>query len=85
MSAARYGTPAIGSTKGVAVSVSADGKEFTEVGRHQFPAKRAERNTVRFAPRPARYVRASFLDHHPKQDNYNENFGFLSEVEAYGR
>lgn len=81
--AIRYGTPAIGSTKDVAVSLSTDGKEFTEVGRHEFPPKRAERTTVRFAPRPARYVRASFLDHHPKQDKYNEAFGFLSEVEAY--
>ena len=81
----RYGTPPIGSTKTVAISLSEDGKTFSEIGRHDFPAKRAARETVRFDPRPARYVRATFVANHPKQDNYSENFGFLSELEAYRR
>jgi sialate O-acetylesterase len=78
-----YGTPEIGSTKTVAVSVSEDGKNFTEVGRRDFPAKKASRAEARFAPRPARFVRASFLGNHPTQDNFSEAFGFLSELEAY--
>lgn len=78
-----YGTPEIGSTKTVAVSVSEDGKNFAEVGRKDFPAKKASRAEARFAPRPARFVRASFLGNHPKQDNFSEAFGFLSELEAY--
>ncbi len=78
-----YGTPEIGSTKTVAVSVSEDGKNFAEVGRKDFPAKKASRAEARFAPRPARFVRASFLGNHPKQDFFSEAFGFLSELEAY--
>jgi sialate O-acetylesterase len=78
-----YGTPAIGATKTVAISLSKDGKAFTEVGRHDFPVKQAARAEARFAPQPARFVRVSFLGNHPQQDNFNANFGFLSEVEAY--
>ena len=78
-----YGTPAIGATKTVAVSISEDGKTFTEVGRHDFPVKQAGRAEARFAPKPARYVRVSFLGNHAQQDNFNANFGFLAEVEAY--
>ena len=78
-----YGTPEVGSTKTVAVSISADGKDFKEVGRNEFPPKKAAKATARFEPSKARYVRATFIDHHPKQDQYDENFGFLSEVEVY--
>ena len=78
-----YGTPDIGATKTVAVSISADGKDFTEVGRTDFPPKKAARAEARFSPRQARFVRATFLGQHPKQDNYTETFGFLSELEAY--
>lgn len=78
-----YGTPAIGATKTVAVSISEDGKTFTEVGRHDFPLKQAGRAEAKFVPKPARYVRASFLGNHPQQDNFSANFGFLSELEAY--
>ena len=79
----RYGTPDVGATKTVAVSISEDGKDFKEVGRTDFPAKRASRAEARFAPGKARFVRASFLGNHPKQDNYGPTFGFLSELEAY--
>jgi len=78
-----YGTPEVGSTRTVAVSISEDGKDFKEVGRNEFPQKKAVKATARFAPAKARYVRATFLDHHPQQDQYDANFGFLSEVEAY--
>lgn len=78
-----YGTPTIGSTKTVAISISEDGSDFKEVGRNLFPAKQASRANARFKPTRARYVRATFIDTYPKQDSFNPNFGFLSELEAY--
>lgn len=79
-----YGTPSIGATKTVAVSISEDGQNFTEVGRHDFPTKKAAQAEARFAPRKARYIRASFIGNHPVQDEFVNTFGFLSEIEAYG-
>jgi len=81
--AVRLGTPGYGSTRTVAVSLSRDGQDFEEVGRHEFGAKQEGRATLRFEARPARYVRATFLDHHPQQDHYDESFGFLRELEVY--
>jgi sialate O-acetylesterase len=78
-----YGTPEIGATKTVAVSVSENGQTFTEVGRTEFPPKKATRAEAKFAPTKARFVRASFIEQHPAQDAYSRNFGFLSELEAY--
>lgn len=78
-----YGTPNVGSTKTIAVSISEDGKNFTEVGRNEFPKKKAMTAQARFDAKPVRYVRATFIDSHPKQDQYSETFGFLSELEAY--
>ncbi len=78
-----YGTPNVGSTKTVAVSISEDGNQFTEVGRNEFPMKQAASARAAFEPTRARYVRATFVDSHSKQDDFDPNFGFLSEVEAY--
>ena len=78
-----YGTPEVGSTKTIAVSISEEGENFTEVGRHEFPAKKATAARARFQPTPARFIRATFVDHYSQQDSYSENFGFLSELEAY--
>jgi sialate O-acetylesterase len=78
-----YGTPDIGATKTVSVSISEDGQAFKEVGRNSFPAKKAARAQARFEPAKARFVRATFIDQHPAQDTYGENFGFLSEMEVY--
>ena len=79
----RYATPDVGATKTVAVSISEDGKQFTEVGRNVFPPKKATTAQARFNAQPARFVRATFIDHHPTQDGYSVNHGFLSEVEVY--
>ncbi len=79
-----YGTPLAGATKTVAVSISEDGQNFTEVGRNDFPPKKASRAEARFAPKKARYVRVSFIANHPPQDDFGNTFAFLSEVEAYG-
>jgi sialate O-acetylesterase len=78
-----YGTPDIGATKTVSVSISEDGQAFTEVGRNEFPAKSASRAQARFEPAKARFVRATFIDNHPPQDSYGANHGFLSELEIY--
>ncbi len=78
-----YGTPDVGSTKTVAVSISEDGATFTEVGRTEFPQKKATKAAARFEPAKARFIRATFVDAYPQQDNYDRNFGFLSEIEAY--
>jgi sialate O-acetylesterase len=79
-----YGTPSVGATKTVAVSISEDGQNFTEVGRNDFPVKEAAKAEARFAPKKARFIRATFLAMHPKQDDFGTGFAFLSEIEAYG-
>jgi sialate O-acetylesterase len=80
----RYGVPKVGSTKTIAISVSVDGKEFEEIGRHDFAPLTNARSEIRLTPKQARYVRASFVAQHEKQmDNYDINFGFLSELEAF--
>jgi sialate O-acetylesterase len=78
-----YGTPTVGSTKTVVISISEDGKNFTEVAHNEIPAKKASTTLARFQPAKARFIRATFVDHHPQQDNLSENFCFLSELEAY--
>jgi sialate O-acetylesterase len=78
-----YGTPNIGATRTVAISISEDGKTFTEVGRNEFPPKTASRARAKFGPTEARFVRATFIDQHPAQDEYGANFAFLSELEVY--
>ncbi|WP_367873269.1 sialate O-acetylesterase [Luteolibacter sp. Populi] len=82
--AVRFGVPGFGSTKSVVISVSEDGKDFQEVGKEEFAGKTEARKELRFDKRPARFVRATFPDHHERQDNYSENHSFLSELEVYG-
>ncbi len=77
------GVPEFGSTKNVKVAVSKDGKEFTEVGTHQFSLNKAERYTYTFAPTEARYVRVIFPDHYDEEAGYSKNFSFMTEVEVY--
>jgi sialate O-acetylesterase len=82
--AVRFGTPAFGSTKTVVISLSENGQEFQEAGKHEFAGKTAGSSEIRFDKRPVRFVRASFIEHHEKQDQYSENHAFLTELEAYG-
>ena len=82
--AVRFGTPAFGSTRNVCISLSENGQEFQEAGKHEFAGKTRTATELRFEKRPVRFVRASFLDHHDKQDHFGENQGFLSELEVYG-
>lgn len=69
--------------KTVAVSISENGKDFNEVGRNNFSAKKAAKAQARFEPKNARYVRATFIANYPQQDNFSPTFGFLSELAAY--
>lgn len=78
-----YGTPDIGATKTVAISLSEDGGHFTEIHRNAFPAKKASATQARFTPQKARFIRATFVDSYPAQDSYGRDFGFLSELEVY--
>jgi sialate O-acetylesterase len=80
-----YGVPEIGSTKGVAISLSETGETFAEVGQTEFPVKSAKREQLRFAPKAARFVRVTFLSHHAEQNGFSQNFGFLSELEVYAK
>lgn len=80
------GVPNFGSTKTIAVSVSYDGKNYTEVGRHDFPLGRAEAHLFEFAPTLARHVRLAYLGNHSeKVGNYNPAFCFTTEVEVYAQ
>lgn len=78
------GAPEIGSTKTVAVSVSADGKTFREVGKHVFPFAKADRASVSFPDTEVKFVRLTYLDHYSEQaGGFPNTFSFTSEVEAY--
>lgn len=82
--ATRFGVPGFGATKTVVISVSENGKDFQEVGQQEFAGKTETRKEIRFDKRRARFVRATFPDHHGQQDQYSENHSFLSELEVYG-
>lgn len=78
------GAPEFGSTKTVAVSVSTDGKDFREVGKHVFPFGKAERATLTFPDAEAKFVRLTYLDHYAElAGGFPNTFSFTSEVEAY--
>ncbi len=80
----RFGTPDIGSTKTVAVSLSRDGESFTEVGEHVFQLGKPERATVAFEVTPARYVRLTYKNNYDKRvGDFDVKFGFTTELEAY--
>ncbi|MDR0901863.1 MAG: discoidin domain-containing protein [Opitutaceae bacterium] len=79
------GVPDFGSTKTVAVSVSYDGKNFTEVGRHDFPFAKPEARLFEFAPVLARHVRLTYLGNHTEKKGFDPAYCFTTEVEAYAQ
>lgn len=83
LASVRFGVPSFGSTRTVAVLLSKDGKKFDEVGRHEFPQRKAERWTRSFTPTHARYVRLAYLDRHPETVDYPPAFAFTTELEVY--
>jgi lysophospholipase L1-like esterase len=78
------GVPAFGSTKTIQVALSADGKDFKEVGTHEFSLRKEDRYKFQFTPTEARYVRLTYPDHHAEEVNYSPNFSFTTECEVYG-
>jgi sialate O-acetylesterase len=85
LQAIRYGTPEIGSTKTVAISISEDGQAFRELGRKDFPENKEDCAVLKFTPQKARYVRATFLENYPIEHEHKANYCFLRELEAYAR
>jgi hypothetical protein len=79
------GVPDFGSTRTVAVSVSYDGKNFTEVGRHDFPYGKAEARLFEFAPMLARQVRLTYLGNHAEKNRFEPAYCFTTEVEVYAK
>lgn len=77
------GVPPYGSTKTIKVSVSRDGKEFTDVGTHQFSLSKEEKFTYSFAPVEAQFVRLTYPDHFTESVNNAPTFCFTTELEAY--
>ena len=77
--------PDFGSTKTIAISVSYDGKTYTEVGRHDYPFARAEAHLFQFPPTLARQIRLTYLANHPEKNRYTPTYCFTTEVEAYAQ
>jgi Lysophospholipase L1 and related esterases len=77
------GVPSFGSTKTVAVSISADGETFRQVGRYVFSLNKAEKRLFNFAPTSARYVRLTYLDHHAERANYTPTFAFTTDLQIF--
>lgn len=79
------GVPAFGSTKTIAISLSDDGKKFTEVGKHTFKLRTSEKKLFSFDPEQARYVRLTFEQNYSEKVNFGTTYCFLTEVEVYGK
>lgn len=77
------GVPPFGSTKTVAVEVSADNAAFTELGRYVFSQKKEEKHLFTFDAVTARYVRLKYLDTYPEQVNFQPTYVFTTEVVVY--
>lgn len=77
-------TPNFGSTKTIAVSLSADGATFHEIGSHVFSPLKPGRWNYICPPTSARFVRLTYPDHYDEQIKYSPLFSFTAEVEVYG-
>ncbi|OYW71429.1 MAG: hypothetical protein B7Z37_27860, partial [Verrucomicrobia bacterium 12-59-8] len=80
----RVSVPSVGSTKTVAISISTDGQNFREVGKHAFTLAKAATAGISFPDAEVRYLRITYLDSHDKlAGEYPREFAFTTEVEAY--
>jgi hypothetical protein len=77
------GVPDYGSTKTVAVSISENDRDFTEMGRYDFTLKKAEKRLFNFKPAPARYVRLTYVENHKEQAGYSANYSFTADVQVF--
>lgn len=80
----RVAVPEYGSTKTIEISLSEDGSNFQPVGSHVFPQRQATMWNCNFPSTKARFIRLTFPDHHNESVEYDPNYIFVSEVEAYG-
>jgi hypothetical protein len=79
------GTPAFGSTKGITVSISVNGKDFTDVGSHDFAQGKSDNHLFSFKSAKTRYVRLSFTGNYAEQSGkYAVGNCFVTEVEVFG-
>lgn len=77
------GVPSFGSTKTIEVAISADNTGFTTVGSYGFSIRKDEKRLFTFSPAKSRYVRLTYVDHHPETVNYPPLFVFTTEVQVF--
>jgi hypothetical protein len=77
------GVPDFGSTKTIAVSVSADDADYKEVGRYDFSMNMAEQRLFNLKPQPVRHVRLTYVANHKDMNRFNNNYCFTSSVRVY--
>jgi hypothetical protein len=75
--------PPFGSTKTVNIQVSTDGKEFKTVGTIVFKQGKAQKETVKLDAVKAHYLRLEFTDCYSQKVKFDQNFMFITELEAY--
>lgn len=80
----RLGVPEFGSTRNVALSLSADGRTFADVARVAFAQRKRAARTFVFAPVRARFVRITYADSWPEAVEYPPAFCFTTECEVWG-
>jgi len=82
----KFGLPPFGSTKTINISLSRNGKDFSEIGHHSFPLKQTYRSHLLRCPAtPARFVKFTFPDCYQKEIEFSRNISFLTEAEVYAR
>jgi sialate O-acetylesterase len=83
LSMVKLGVPPFGSTKTVNIQVSTDGKEFKTVGTIVFKQGKAQKETVKLDAVKAHYLRLEFTDCYSQKVKFDQNFMFITELEAY--
>ncbi|WPJ94206.1 GDSL-type esterase/lipase family protein [Coraliomargarita algicola] len=77
------GVPQFGSTRLVEIAISADGVDFTKVGRYTFSLRKKEKRLFDFDAQSARYVRLTYLDHYDEQVGYTPSFAFTTDLQVF--
>jgi sialate O-acetylesterase len=78
------GTPAFGSTKTVKITLSLDGKNYTQVGTVKFSQDIAQKKKLDCNGQNAKFVKLTYTDYYDKKVKYDPRFMFTTEVEVYG-
>lgn len=82
LSEVKFGVPPFGSTRTIVASASEDGKNYVELGKHEFTQSKAETATIKANATKARYIRLVYPDHHAAEVQYSNTFVFTTELEA---